>query len=337
MRRKPLLLCETLLIFLLCASYVHSVISAGSAYVYVHQPESPYHWKGKWFSGYYAGASYVDVRSSSYGNQPGGETTRAYCINYGAPIYVGREYYGTLTPATDTEKWREIAYILTWYDGGDPVPAGGPSSDTMGVSVQGALWKILDGIIPSWIPTQYRTGINDLFNEATDPPKDVIRVDDRFEWIYPEVGNNINLIADPGETVTLKAKVTHLVNGNWLPRSGVKIEFSASAGSLDKTIAWTDSDGVVEVVVTIPADAVELEIEVRAGTKGLWPQKFLDLGGDKQDLIGIDTTYQLTVTTNVWILANIRVVPEVPLGTLAALVACLSAYLVMAKKGVRIN
>jgi len=337
MRRNALWLCEIFLIFLLYTSWSLLVVSAGGAYVYVHQKESPYHWKGIWFGSYYAGATYIDIRSSSIGNQPGGETTRAYCINYGAPIYIGREYYGTLTPATDSEKWREIAYILTWYDGGDPVPTGGPSSDAMGVSVQGALWKILDGITPSWIPTQYRSGINDLFNEATNPPKDVIRVDDRFEWIYPEVGNNIYLIANPGETVTLKAKVTRLVNGDWLPRSGVKIEFSATGGSLDKTVAWTNGDGVVEVMVPIPDDVIELEIEVKANTKGLWPQKFLDLGGDKQDLIGIDTTYQLTVTTNVWILANIRAVPEVPLGTLLIVIACLSAYLVMAKKGIRFN
>ena len=55
----------------------------------------------------------------------------------------------------------------------------------------------------------------------------------------------------------------------------------------------------------------------------MWPQLYLDLNDvARQDLIGIGTTFELPVSTNVCVLAYITVIPEVPLGTLTAGVAC---------------
>ena len=325
MRHSATRLFAAALFGLLLTSFSFSRVACGSTvYVYVHNKEQPSHWPGKWFNSCYAGAAYVDVRDGRLGNIPGGETTRAYCIDYDGPIYIGREYPVTLQPATDTNDWRQIAYIITWYDP--------PADDTAGVWIQGAIWKIFDNIIPSFINSsdgdwKYRNGINALYDEASN--KDVIRKDDIFKWIFPEPGgNNTYIAANPGEMVTLKAKITNSI-GN--ARSGVKVIFSVEGGgSLNKVVGWTDSNGIVEVKVTIPNNVVD--IKVKASTKGVWPQKYLDLGPDKQDLVGIDTTYQLTVSTNIWILANISVVPELPIGTLAAVVSCFLAFLAKTKR-----
>jgi hypothetical protein len=65
----------------------------------------------------------------------------------------------------------------------------------------------------------------------------------------------------------------------------------------------------------------------------VWPQLYLDFNDDgRQDLIGIGTTFELTVSTNVCVLAYILVIPEVPLGTLTAGAACAFAF-VFWKKG----
>jgi hypothetical protein len=62
-------------------------------------------------------------------------------------------------------------------------------------------------------------------------------------------------------------------------------------------------------------------VEVKAETRGVWPQVFLNLNNNlqgTQDLIGIDTTYDLTVQAHACVIGHINVIPEVPLGTLAA-------------------
>ena len=305
-------------LILLSASVIAVVCSVSSVYVYVHQKEQPYHWPGTWFGSYYAGAAYVDVRSTPLGNTPGGETTLAYCIDYDGPIYIGTEYPVTLKPADDTQNWRKIAYILTWYHP--------PEDDDAGVCIQGAIWKILDNFIPNFIPNEYHTGINTLVDEAAS--KDVIREDDQFEWISPKPGNNTHLVADPGETIALQARIT---DSNGDGRSGVKVVFSLEGGgSLNRDVGWTDTDGVVEVEVTVPDHVAD--VKVKASTKGVWPQKYLDLPDNKQNLIGIDTTYQLTVSTKLWIFAFIHVVPEIPLGTLAVVTTCLSALTIRKRR-----
>jgi len=75
-------------------------------------------------------------------------------------------------------------------------------------------------------------------------------------------------------------------------------------------------------------------IEVKASTKSVWPQLYLDLNDvARQDLIGIGTTFELTVSTNVCVLAYILMIPEVPLGTLTAGVACAFAFVFWKKGG----
>jgi len=286
-------------------------------YIYVYPINNPCPWRGMTFNSYYAGEVYIDIRDSSQGNNPGGETARAYCIHLDGVIYTHTEYPVTLESVSDTEEWREIAYILTWYDP--------PENDTVGVWIQGALWFILNNRIPNFIPNEYHGGIMALVNEAAN--KDVIRENDIFEWITPVPGNNTYIIANPGDTITLEAKIT---NSTDHPRSGVKVEFSITGGGyLNTVVGWTNSEGIVTVEVTVPNHVAD--IEVKASTRGVWPQKYIYLGGNRQNLLGIDTTYELTVSTNIWIIANIHVIPELPFGTLAAVATCLFAYLVKSK------
>jgi hypothetical protein len=100
-------------------------------------------------------------------------------------------------------------------------------------------------------------------------------------------------------------------------------------------VTHTDSNGIAEVTVTMPDDIQNGEsIEVKASTKSVWPQLYLDLNDEKrQDLIGIGTTFELTVSTNVCVLASILVVPEVPLGTLTAGLACAFGFVFWKKGG----
>ena len=53
----------------------------------------------------------------------------------------------------------------------------------------------------------------------------------------------------------------------------------------------------------------------------------------KQDLRGIGTTFELTMSTNVCVLAYITVIPEVPFGTLTAGIACGFAFMFWKKGG----
>jgi len=86
------------------------------------------------------------------------------------------------------------------------------------------------------------------------------------------------------------------------------------------------------VTVTVPSEIqTGATIEVKASTKGIWPQTYLDLDDSRrQDLIGFDTSYELTVSTDICILATIFFVPEIPLGTIAVVGTCAFAF--MAKK-----
>jgi hypothetical protein len=146
---------------------------------------------------------------------------------------------------------------------------------------------------------------------------------------------------NPGETVTFKAKLTDAYG---TPRAGVKIIFSAvlspanvelDAAHMYPAETHTDSDGIAEVTVKVPESIQNGErVEVKASTKSVWPQLYLNLDDEgRQDLIGIGTTFELTVSTNVCVLASILVVPEVPLGTLTAGVACGFAFMFWKKGG----
>jgi hypothetical protein len=268
---------------------------------------------------------------------PGAQQTKGYCMNFDRTVYVGSTYPAELTAVMDTAEWKAVSYILTWYHP--------PANDGEAAANQVAIWRLLnstrgyDYVTPDWLSTSLDSAGNALAEEVKD--KDVVRQGDVFQWIEPVTTNQSALVGNPGETITFK---TNLTDASGTSRPGVRIIFSAVLRpddvELDSTyihplVTHTDSNGIAEVNVTIPDDIQNGEsIEVNASTKSVWPQLYLDLNDEKrQDLVGIGTTYELTVSTNVCVLASILVVPEVPLGTLTAGAACAFACVFWKKGG----
>jgi hypothetical protein len=260
------------------------------------------------------------------------QQARAYCMNFDKTVYVGNTYPAELAAVADTPEWRAVSYILTWYN----PPADGNAAATNQV----AIWRILNGtrgynyVKPDWLSQSLDDAGNTLAEEVKN--KDVVRQDDVFQWIEPVTTNESAVMGNPGETITFKAQITDL-HGN--PRSGVRVLFTAVLGAddveLDPVMTHTDSNGIACVNVKVPEDIQNGErVEVEASTKSVWPQLYLDLNDDKrQDLIGMGTCYELTVSTNVCVLAYIMVIPEVPLGTITAGAACAFAFVFWKKGG----
>jgi len=289
---------------------------------------------GQTLNGYWIGEIPIKVGPTTTGPPPPdgwGEATKAFCMQYDHVIYVGRKYSAQVTTTIDSAEWRAIAYLLTWY-----YP---PADNDAAAKLQVAIWRLLNNtrgynyVNPSWVPSDIDNAAKALVNLALG--KDVVRGDDTFEWVKPVSGNLTSILADPGDIVTLTARIT-MVNGTG--RANVKVQFSATKDgsplAVSSTEIHTNSTGYAQVTVTVPPASIGSNIEVKASTRGVWPKVYLDLSGcpDPQDLIGFNTSYQLTVSTNVWILATIHVIPEVPLGTLAIVATCFSAYIVKAKK-----
>jgi hypothetical protein len=291
--------------------------------------------KGVVSGGYWIGEIPVKVGDSLDTVIALGERTRAYCMNFDRTIQVGCKYSAHITDATDTAEWRAVSYILTWFD--PPADSGEAARN------QVAIWRTLndtrgyDYQKPSWVDPSIDVAATNLVGLAYG--KDVVREGDRFEWISPASGNLTAVKGDPGENITFKARITK-ADGT-TPRPNVKVLFTAvirlqdsglgSAG-VSPAEAYTDIDGVVEVTVAVPSEIqAGSTIEVKASTKGVWPRMYLDLDDSRrQDLIGFDTSYELTVSTDICILATIFFVPEIPLGTIAIVGTCLLAF--MAKR-----
>jgi hypothetical protein len=262
------------------------------------------------------------------------QQTKAYCINFDRTIYVGSTYSAELAAIMDPE-WRAVSYVLTWYH----PPADGAAA----AANQVAIWRLLNGtrdydyVKPDWLSESLDAAGDDLAEEVMD--RDVVRQDDVFRWIEPVTANGSAVMGNPGETITFKAKLT---DNSDAPRPGVRVLFTAVLGpddvELDPAVTHTDSDGIAAVTVKVPEDIQNGErIKVEASTKSVWPQLYLDLNYDeRQDLIGIGTCFELTVETNVCVLAYILMIPEVPLGTLTAGAACAFAF-VFWKKGGRLK
>jgi len=259
--------------------------------------------------------------------------TTAYCMNYDKTIYVGSTYAAGTALVTDNAKWRAVSYLLTWY-----TP---PADDNDAAANQVAIWRILDDTYakPSWLSTSIDNAGSALASEVEG--KDVIREGDVFQWIEPVTTNQSAVMGNPGEEITFKAKLT---DSSGTPRPNVKVLFTAvlrpddvelGASNLNPMVTYTDDDGIAMVTVTVPDDIKNGQsIEVKASTKSVWPQLYLDLSDEKrQDLIGMRTCFELTVSTNVCVLASILVVPEVPLGTLTAGVVCAFAFMFWKKGG----
>jgi hypothetical protein len=260
-------------------------------------------------------------------------STTAYCMNYDKTIYVGNTYAAGTAPVTDNAKWRAVSYLLTWY-----TP---PASDNDAATNQVAIWRILDDNYakPSWLSTSVDNAGSALASEVAG--KDVIREGDVFQWIEPVTTNQSAVMSNPGEAIAFRAKLT---DSSGTPRSNVKVLFTAvlrpdnvelGASNLNPMVAYTDGEGIAMVTVTVPDDIKNGQsIEVKASTKSVWPQLYLDLSDEgRQDLIGMGTCFELTVSTNVCVLASILVVPEVPLGTLTAGVVCAFAFMFWKRGG----
>lgn len=265
------------------------------------------------------------------------EQTVAYCMNFDKKIHNGETYAATLATITENAEWRAVSYILTWYHP--------PANDSAAAANQVAIWRLLNITRgynysrPDWLSGTLDAAGNALANIAYG--KDVVRQGDVFQWIEPITTNQSAVMGDAGETVTFKAKLT---NSSGAPRANVKILFSAILRPNNVTLnsthiypseAFTDNNGIVEVNVKVPSDILKgASIEVKASTKSVWPQLYLDIDdSNRQDLVGIGTTYELTVATNVCLFAHISVVPEVPLGTLTAGAACVFAFMLWNKSG----
>ena len=286
--------------------------------------------KGRWSNGYWVGEIPITVSNGSP------QQTTAYCMNYDKTVRVGNTYPATLAEVTDTAEWKAVSYILTWYHP--------PADDDAAAANQAAIWRLLDDdyVRPSWLYTSVDNAGKNLADIAKG--LDVVRQGDVFQWIEPVTTNKSAVMGNPGETITFKAKLT---DEDENPRSGVKVIFNATlrpddvelgSAYLSPAVTHTDSSGIAEVTVKVPETIQNGEsIEVKASTKSVWPQLYLDLNDDdRQDLIGIGTTFELTVSTNVCVLAYITVIPEVPLGTLTAGAACAFAF-VFWKKGGRLK
>jgi len=290
--------------------------------------------KGVVSSSYWVGEIPITVTNSPP------QQTKAYCMNFDRTVYVGSTYSAKLAAVTENAEWRAVSYILTWYH----PPADGNAA----AANQVAIWRLLNStrgypyVTPTWLSTSLDGEGNTLAEEVKN--KDVVRQGDVLRWIEPVTTNQSAVMGEPGKTITFKAKLTNSVG---TPRPGVRILFSATLrpdntalGSthISPSITHTDSNGIAEVTVKVPETIKNGEsIAVKASTKSVWPQLYLDLNDvARQDLIGIGTTFELTVSTNVCVLAYILLIPEVPLGTLTAGAACAFAF-VFWKKGGRLK
>ncbi|MEM3442068.1 MAG: Ig-like domain-containing protein [Candidatus Bathyarchaeia archaeon] len=230
--------------------------------------------------------------------------THAYCMEYNVNLYIGRTYTYTMTSVPDDPTWRAVAYVLSWHDP--------PTTNDEAAAVQGAIWKIFSDSDPS--------GYGGSIAAEADG-RDVARSSDTLQWV------NAPSVMGPGETVTLKVKLSDN-NGNG--RANVKIKFSTTGGTLSQQEAFTDANGIASVALTAPSQ-VGAVIEVKAWTRGVWPTQYLH-SDCTQDLIGIGDQIGLTTTTNLCVLTKINVVPELPLGTAAAVGACIFALIAKTKK-----
>ena len=276
--------------------------------VYIYPIDEPVEWRGRTFemggSRYWVGEIHIQYG----GVPPEGNHTRAYCLQYDVILHTGRSYTYEVVDAEDTVKWRAVSYVLSWYDP--------PKDDDEGAAVQGAIWNLTTGYDPSG----YGLG---LASEAYG--KDVIRRGDTMEWLTP-VG-----YVGPGEEITLTVAVKRADDSgaDGSGRAGVRVLFETSAGTLDKDEAFTDSNGEASVTLTAPSESCV--VEVKAHTRGVWPKVYLR-NGETQDLIGLGDGLELTLTTEVIVIARIFVVPEFPFGTIAAVSVCFLALLIKARR-----
>ncbi len=169
--------------------------------------------------------------------------------------------------------------------------------------------------------------------------KNVAQNGDTLTWMSPSTGSTS---ANPGQTETFQVKLSE-------PISNVRIDFSAvlqpptgpsqtlSSTYVNSMQAFTDSGGIASVSVTVPSDTpLGSKITVQASTQSVWPYQYLDLNAysdppSLQDVMGLGPTLGLTVSTNIYVLGYITVLPESALGALSAFVAAAAAFVIYTK------
>jgi hypothetical protein len=322
-KRKMTSLLSLTLLIILAASAVCSTIVYGqpTVSVTIGYPSNP-HDLGITSGGHWIGEFPITVTSgtSSYGAE-------VYCFTSGGTVYQGSTYPATLVPVPDNDQWRQVAYILTWNA---PTDNNGAALDQI------AMWHILDSY---YDPVQYglqsfETQATSLVNNATG--KDVVRPGDQLTWVSPSSGA---ITASPGTPVMFQVQ---LKNSTDAPRPNVQINFSAeltSPSGQNSTlgapyISWaqsfTDSSGMAQVTVTVPSNtAYGSSIIVMASTHGIWPEQYIDLTSQTpgtQELLGTGTGFNLSSSTNIYIIASIFVLPENAFGVLGGIVTFVAAF-----------
>jgi hypothetical protein len=196
-------------------------------------------------------------------------------------------YQAMLGTVPDDAAWRGASYILTWYHP--------PLDNDAAVMNQVAIWRLLGGMQNCWeaywLPAELENAGIALADTAYG--KDVVREGDVLQWVEPITSNQSSVVAEPGEIITFKAMLTDAAG---TPRPNVRILFSATLtpGGIELDLAHlypsethTDNDGIAEVTVQVPSDIQHgSRIEVKASTKSVWPQLYLDIDDQRQqDLV----------------------------------------------------
>lgn len=262
--------------------------------------------------------------------------TLSYCMNPEKSINIGSSYSATLSPAADSKEWKAVSYVLSWNN---------PTNNNEASAAQIAIWRLLNQTRgtsytrPSWLTSSLDNAGNTLATTAYG--RDVVRQGDTLAWISPITSNMSAIQANPNQTLTFIARLT---DSSGTGRGNVKILFNATLNTaaqskalnstyLSATTVYTDTQGYAQVTVTVPADAkLDASIAVQASTKSVWPQRYIDISTcSAQDLIGVSDSLQLTVSTNVCIYGFITVLPESPIGPLAAAGAFGAGFVIWAK------
>jgi hypothetical protein len=321
MKLSTKILSIAILTVLVASMVVTVAADSSTVYVYIRNP--PANLYGHVDNPYWIGQIPISIGSSS-SSASHGVQTYGYCMDYSKELYIGNSYRASLTSPPDTAAWKSISYILTWYSP--------PASNNEAVADQVAIWKLLTGNSyskQSWLTSADNTlGLN---LAAAVAGKDVIRQTDTMSWTAPSgLADGGAVPASPGTSKYFEVQVK---DNQGVGRAGVKITFEASP-LIAPTDVFTDSNGKAGITVNIPSDQAQgTSLDIKASTKGTYPQLYMNIADcDAQDLIGVDTCYNLTLDANAVVIAHINMIPEIEMGTLAAVSLMAFGFLAWTRK-----